>query len=126
MPNLFEKARAWLPDQLQAAMGVGPVTYTRVGGGTLTLEPWVGRTLFAANREAGGASVTWGDRDYLVRREELAAGGAEFEPAEGDRLAETIGGVACTFEVMRPDTGEPAWRWSDAGRTTYRLHVKQV
>lgn len=127
MPNLFEKARTWLPAQMEAAAGVGPVTYTRARTlHVVTLSPWVGRTLFATSREAGGASVAWGDRDYLVPRDQLRVGGVEFEPDDGDRLVEVIGGVACTFEVMKPDTGEPAWRWSDTGETTYRLHVKKV
>lgn len=124
MANLFAKARDWLPAQVQAAAGVS-VTYTRAAGGTISLEPWVGRTLFSGTVE-GGARVQWGDRDYIVRRDELVSGGSEIPPALGDRLTEVIGGVSTTFEVQNPDTGEPAWRWADAARSMYRLHVKKV
>lgn len=119
--NLFAKARDWLPQKLQQAAGVGSLTYTR-GAESITLEPWVGRTAFASNRPDGTARLEWGDRDYLVRVSELTFG----EPAEGDRITETIEGVDCVFEVMQPDTGEPPWRFADPQRTMYRLHVKQV
>lgn len=120
MSNLFAKARDWLPGMLQQAAGVGPVTYRR-GAESITLEPWIGRTLFGSNAH-NAARVEWGDRDYLIRVEELTLG----EPQEGDRLLETINGVECVFRVAPPNTGEPAWRWSDATRAMYRLHVRQV
>lgn len=118
--NLFAKAREWLGEKMQQAAGVGELSYTR-GAEAITLEPWVGRTVFSSNT-LNGARVQWGDRDYLIRVSELSLG----EPQEGDRIAETIEGVDCVFEVRTPDTGEPAWRFADPGRTMYRLHVKRV
>lgn len=125
MPNLFAKARDWLPAQMQAAAGVGELTYTRVGGGTLTLEPWVGRSGLIDTTE-GPARISWGDRDYVVRQDELVYAGVAFLPAVGDRLSETINGVAHTFEVATPDSGEMHYRFADTNRAMIRLHVKRV
>lgn len=99
------------------------VTYTR-GDSSLSLTAWLGRTLFSrlASPGVGGAAVEWGDRDYLVAVADLTLG----EPALGDRITETINGTAVVFEVLTPDTGEPAWRYSDPTRTVWRIHTKRV
>lgn len=115
--TLFEQARAWLPGMVQAAAGVS-VIYTR-GVRSITVTAVVGRqamTSVIQNR----VRVEWGDRDYLIAVADLTFG----EPALGDRITETIDGVAVTFEVQTPDTGEPAARHSDPQRTTWRIHVK--
>lgn len=125
--GLLNDAPAWLNGVLGQAAGVA-VAYRR--GATeidITAESgqaWIGRTGFTSNREGAGVGrIEWGDRDYLLLPAAIATLG---EPKEGDRIAETVNGVGCVFEIMRPDTGEPAWRWSDAQRTRLRLHVKQV
>jgi hypothetical protein len=121
--TLFDKMRTWLPDMEQRAAGVtGGVTYTR-GATVLTEVPAVvGRTVFASN-QMGGARVEFGDRDYLIAAADLTLG----EPALGDRITETIDGAAVVFEIVTPDTGEPAYRWSDGEtRVTWRVHTKRV
>jgi hypothetical protein len=119
VPNLFEKARDWLPAAVQAAAGVS-VTYAR-GVTSLAITAVVGRTAFASN-QMGGPRIEWGDRDYLITVEDLTIG----EPAIGDRVTEVIDGTSIVFELVTPDTGEPAWRYSDPQRTVYRLHMKRV
>lgn len=105
----------------ESAAGVS-VTYIR-GAQTLDITAVVGRTAFAQTAPSpGGASLIIGDRDYLIDVADLTWG----EPAEGDRIEQTVNEVDCVFELMRPDTGEPAWRFSDPTRTKYRLHMKQV
>lgn len=123
--GLMSRAAAMLNRNLGVAAGVS-VVYTRAADPaspvTITAESgncWVGRTAFASN-EVGKARLRWGDRDYLIAASALPA-----EPDEGDRITETVNGVPVTFEVCLPDTGEPAWRWSDPARTVYRLHVKE-
>lgn len=124
MPNLFSKARDWLNPMLKEAAGVD-VSYARVAGDpAFTLTAVVGRTAFATNGEI--ARIQFGDRDYLINRADLTVSGAEVLPAIGDRITETIDGVGVVFEVMTPDTGEPAWRWSDPARSVYRIHCKRV
>jgi hypothetical protein len=113
--------------QQQAAVSGNPVTYSR-GAETvdLTNKAWTGRTLFAREpKEAGGATVVWGERDYLVPAADLVLNGRATEPARGDRVTETVGGVALVFEVMALP-GEPEWRYADANRSVYRLHCKRV
>jgi hypothetical protein len=104
------------------------VTYTRPGTGqSVTLTAWVDRTAFSQSPpEPGGASLIWGDRDYMIAVEDLKLGGVPVEPALADQIRETIGGAVVTFEVMTPDTGEPAWRYSDPTRTVWRVHVKKA
>lgn len=124
--QLLNDMPGWLNGMLGQAAGVA-VTYTR-GATAIDItaasgQATVGRTAFASNR-TGGARIEWGDRDYFIAAAAIAALG---EPAEGDKVTETINGVECVFKVLLPNTGEPAWRWSDGEtRTTYRLHVKQV
>ena len=120
MPNLFANATTWLNQQIQAAAKV-TVTYTRGAESITITTAVVGRTVFASNVE-GGARIEFGDRDYLIPVDDLTFG----EPAIGDRITETVDGTAKIFEVLTPDTGEPAWRYSDPQHTVWRLHVKQV
>lgn len=124
MANLFERSTAWLNGAMQEAAGV-TVVYRRAGQPDLILEDvaWVGRTLFSvAQPGTGGNRVVWGERDYLVPAAAIAALG---EPERGDRIAETLAGDEVTFEAI-PPAGEPVWRWSDEGRTVYRIHCKEA
>lgn len=123
--GLLNDASPWLNGMLGQAAGIA-ASYVRGAMSTaITAESGsltVGRTAFTSNRE-GMARIEWGDRDYLLLASAIVALG---EPQEGDRLTEVVNGIQCVFELMRPDTGEPAWRWSDVEQTMYRLHVKQV
>jgi len=125
MPNLMARAQSLLNSRVEEAAGAS-VTYSRGRTGqSVALTAAVGRTVFASNG-ADGPRVDFGERDYLILAADLVLGGAAAEPEEGDRVSETIGGVEHTFKIMPTATGEPAWRWSDPGRTKYRLHVKRV
>lgn len=104
----------------KAAAGVS-VTYARAGQSSLALSAWVGRIAFRSDY-GGGVRVELGDRDYFVAVADLTLG----TPRLGDRITETIGGTAVTFEVQTPETGEACWRYHDPDRTVYRLHCKRV
>lgn len=120
MSTLFELAQDWLPDMVQLAAAAS-VTYAR-GVTTATVTAVVGRTVFASNVE-GGARVEFGDRDYLITVADLVAANAAWtEPAIGDRITDADGKI---FEVVTPDTGEPAWRYSDPQHTVWRIHTKR-
>jgi len=122
--TLMARGATALVTRMKAAAGVS-VTYTR-GASSAALTPWVGRTLFARQpTDPGGAAAVWGDRDYLLAAADLTAAGFGL-PQKGDRLTETLAGAPVTFEVVTPDTGEPAWRYADQTRLIYRLHVKRV
>lgn len=117
--TMFADARTMLSTGLKDAAGVS-VVYSR-GETSLSITAIPGRTVFSSNQD-GGARIEFGDRDYLIVASDLTYG----EPALGDRIAETIDGTSTTFEVVTPNTGEPAWRWSDPAHTRWRIHTKQV
>lgn len=114
--NLFDKAKTWLPAMLQSAAG-STVSYRR-GATSITLTAVIGQTVFSSNVE-GAARIERGDRDYLILVADLTLG----VPRIGDRITDANGLV---FEVQTPETGEPAWRYSDPERAEYRLHMKRV
>jgi hypothetical protein len=125
--NLMSRGRSMLARNLKAAAGV-TATYTR-GDYSVTLTGdsavWIGNTLFRLS-DADGLRMQWGERDYLIASADLVLNGTAVEPAENDRITETINGTAITFEVLPVSPSEPAWRWSDPDRTVYRIHVKRV
>lgn len=122
MANLFQKAKTWLPAQTEAAAGA-PVAMTR-SGTTATLTAVIGRTVYAVNRP-DGARIEFGERDFLVTAAELVAANATWTvPAVGDRFV--VSGETVTYECKPPATGEPAWRWSDPLKTTFRIHAVEV
>lgn len=116
--NLFEKARNWLPGMVQAAAGE-TVTYAR-GAEAITLTAVLGQTTVAGGVE-GASRIVVSDRDYLIKVADLTFG----VPAVGDRITATVNGEAVAFTVQDLESGEPAWRYSDPARTTWRIHVKQ-
>lgn len=127
MPTLFSNAfdsGGWLSAQVQAAAAV-TVTYAR-GAETATITTAVvGRTAYKSELERPGW-VEVGDRDYLIPADDLTAANATWAtPAVGDRISETVDGTTLVFEVVTPDTGEPAWRYSDPQNTVWRIHVKR-
>lgn len=115
----------WLSDMLGSTDGVA-LTYTR-GATVITITAasgyaTVGREEVSSDRDRG-TRKEWRDRDYLIQVAALTELG---EPAEGDLITETINGTVRKFKVMRPDTGDKAWRYSDTEELTYRLHTKRV
>jgi hypothetical protein len=105
------------------------VTYTRTVNGVaraVALTGWLGNTLFAGLTEHS-VSVQWGELDVMVVAADLVLPTTGLTtPHAGDRLAFVHNGVACTFEVASPDTGEPAWRPEGQYRTRYRIHLKRI
>lgn len=123
MPNLFEKATTWLPEMVEAAAGI-TLTITRGVQSTADVVATVGQVAFRLDSEEG-RRIEVGDRDYLISASVYKIGGVAVTPRLGDRFQET--GASEVWELQDPDTGEPAWRWSDGEqRTVYRLHVKKV
>lgn len=122
--GLLNNLGEWLGGMLQAGAGVS-VSYARAAGGSaLAPTVWVGRSALGTDTTAP-RYMQWGERDYLVLASDLTVSGAAVEPRIGDRLTETINGVSHVFEVCSDGAGEH-WRWSDPGRTMYRLHTKRV
>ena len=100
---------------IQMANVASDVVYRRLGGEALTVKAVVGRTVFRSTDESG----IWTrieTRDFIVGKALI-----DFEPQVGDEI-EFLGS---TYEVLAP-SGEPAWRWSDAFHTAYRIHAKHT
>lgn len=99
------------------------VTYSR-GTKAITLRAWLGNTLFARNTDEPGASVVWGERDYVFAVAELVIDGKQVQPLKDDRITEVIDGQAVTFEIATP-TGEPPARYLDLTRQMWIVHTKR-
>ncbi len=101
------------------------VTYGRTGQTPIANVSAVpGSTL--SQIAADEASMLWTrTRDYLIPAASLNFGSGAVEPAEGDTITEVdpLSGHTYTFAVL-PMGAEPAWRWSDPQRSTYRIHTK--
>ena len=91
------------------------VVYNRLCGDAKSVKAVVGRTVFRST-DADGIWTRIETRDFIVGRALI-----DFEPQVGDEI-EFLG---CTYEVLAP-SGEPAWRWSDAFHTAYRIHAKHT
>src|SRR6185437_6290915 len=120
--GLLHRCQAALVRRQKQAIG-RRVVYTRGDSGVM-LEAWLGNTLFARNTEEPGASVVWGERDYLFLAADLVIDGRMTLPMLGDRIIETIDGEEVQFELQTA-TGEPPWRFSDSMRTTIRVNTKR-
>ena len=121
--GLLSRGMAWLSDTLGTAAGES-VTYTR-GSDSVSLTAWVGRTLFATQSVGSTARVEWGERDYLIPVADLVLATVAVTPRKGDRISQVIDGDTLVFEIVAPGN-EPSWRYSDPGRTLYRVHCKRV
>jgi hypothetical protein len=121
--GLMNRAQAMLNRNLGTAAGVS-VTYSR-GNEAVPLTAWVGRTqaLTDGRSQTPQVKVDIGERDYLIPVAELHQSGFG-EPQKGDRITEVLNGCEVTFEVS-PAEGVPAWKWSDAERTRYRVLTKK-
>ena len=91
------------------------VEYRRLGGEAKTVKAVVGRTVFRST-DVDGIWTRIETRDFIVGKTLIG-----FEPQVGDEI-EFLGN---TYEVLAP-SGEPAWRWSDAFHTAYRIHAKNT
>ncbi len=133
MVTLRERGRTMRNRSVPLAAGVTleatrrPTRENNYTAGTATITgASVGRTVYAVNT-VGGPRISFGERDYLIPAASytLGTGGTVTEPKEGDRFVETINGTDYCFEC-KPNSGEPAWRYSDSGRTLLRVHVRRI
>jgi len=123
MVDLLNQGAAWLEEQRHKYL-TQAVVYQR-GEATVEVLATVGRTEFDLNDSAGG-SVRSVSRDFLIRTQDLVLEGQATLPQRGDRISETTAdGTVYVHEVLGPGS-EPAWRYSDPGRRTLRVHTKQI
>jgi hypothetical protein len=97
------------------------VTYSRLSD-AVTLLATVGKT--SQEEDVGTDSpavVRTQIRDYIIAAADLVLSGATSQPQRGDRITEADGTV---FEVL--PLGSESWKYSDSGRTQFRIHTKQI
>lgn len=123
MVDLLKTGSDFLEARRKAYM-TQTVTYQR-GVDTVSVSATIGRTVFEVDREAGIHEEVEA-RDYLIQTADLALNSVAVLPVAGDRILETAGGTTYTYEVMSPPGNEPPYRYSDAYRTTLRVHTKLV
>lgn len=119
MADLLDSGLAWLDGQRERFL-TRPVRYRR-GSQEVGVPATIGRTVFRLD-VGMGVTERIEARDYLIGAGHLVP----FDgPKAGDRIIEERDGQRHTAEVMAPG-GEPAWRWSDPDRRTYRIHTKHL
>ena len=119
MRDMLDTGMTWLREQRVAHMA-RTVTYTRAND-SVELAASIGRTIFRSLDEYG-IEVRFVTRDYLITTADLILAGSAVEPQDGDKI--TVGDYM--YEVMKPETGEPSWRYADAYRGTLRVHTKEI
>jgi hypothetical protein len=72
-----------------------------------------------------GFGIVMLSRDYIVHAADLVLNGLEFVPRSGDRIAETIQGVSCVFEVM-PLGQKKEYEPFDTDGLMWLIHTKKV
>jgi len=122
MAALLDNAAAWLAERRDE---LAVTVLLARGADQVQIAAVVGSTVFRLDDGAGGV-VRHVSRDYLVRAADVDFGAGAVEPARGDRIVQTIGGVERTFEVLGPGNDEPDWRYSDPSHVTVRLHTREV
>jgi len=122
--NMGNRGQAALNSRQKTARGAdGPLTYTRLAGGSVdvTGKAWLGQARERVSDSTAQTRVIWSDRAYLIAVEDLAIAGVAFKPVKGDYFTEVFPGGTQTFEVI-PYADEPESRYSDLQSTLHRIH----
>ena len=120
--NLLQHAASGLRKVTASACGID--VFYEVDAEQVEVVAVVGSTLFEIDTGYGVIEKTEA-RDYLIEADELFLSTGRVTPAAGHRILERDGDTVHVYEVMAPGK-EPAWRWSDRFRRTYRIHTKHV
>ena len=122
---------------IQMANVASDVVYRRLGGDALSVKAVVGRSVFRST-DVDGIWTRIETRDFIVGKGQIGCE-PQVVPAACRRLrpigkqparakaraSDEIEFLGNTYEVLSPN-GEPAWRWSDAFHTAYRIHAKHT
>jgi hypothetical protein len=122
MKDLLQYASKWLENK-RTQFAAQMVTYSR-GNQTAQVPATVGKTVFEVD-EGFNVLLRYESRDFLILTAALVLGGIKTLPQKGDRIRETQGDTVYIYEVTAPGK-EPAWRFSDPWRKTFRIHTKQT
>lgn len=124
MTNPFTNAIAGALSTLQSVAG-GHVRYRR-GDATIDLPRAVRGVSRYESEDGRGLVTDYAMEDFLFASAALILAGVRVEPEAGDQIEQTVGDQVLVYELMSPGGQEPAWRYSDTGRTQLRVHTKLV
>lgn len=106
--NILQKASKYIDDVRNKSLTVD-ISYNDEA-----VKATLGKTIFKIQNEFGVVYIE--SPDFLISVSALLD-----VPAKGDAI--TVGDDE--YEVLAPDN-EPVWRYTDAYKTTYRIHTKKV
>ena len=122
MANGLRTAAAWLASMRQQHAS-DQVTYRR-GAEAVALLASPAPITYEIE-QAGGAVIQAQRWDWVVRREDMVFGGAATDPAEGDRIEQTVGSSKRIFELMPAGTEAHA-EVLDPDASYWLVHSKLV
>lgn len=120
MTNLLRTKAAWLASMRQQHAS-DEVTYRR-GADEITLRAQAVPVSYEID-QATGAIVEAQRWDWIVRREDLAFGGDETEPMEGDEIDHEVGDAIRTYTAMKAGT-DAAAEPLDVDASQWRIHTR--
>ena len=125
MADLLREAMGFLDTELKAHASHSVVYSQR--SVAVTVSAQVGFSKLAVSGGDGEASIVRTDRDFLISVADLINGsGGRIIPAEGDEVAEVVGGKTFRYRVEKPTTGDNCWRYSDPYHKRYRIHTRAL
>ncbi len=120
MQDLIAKGADYFEAQRRLHMAVN-VVYRRLGTMfDVTVPATIGSTRWDS-QDASGTITRIETRDFFIAAADLAQ-----PPTRGDRITETIDGVATTYEVFVPGAANNPWSWADRQQRTRRIHTQRV
>jgi len=99
------------------------VTYRR-GAETVDVTATYGPVTWRFDNEFG-ITVRAEVFDFMISVADLVLNGSAVEPARHDEIDVVAGGATRTYVVGSPNE-EPAWRFTDGYRRTFRIHTNLV
>lgn len=119
MTNLLQDGIDWLVDRLEDEAGRA-VVYAR-GELSLSITAIAETQEYTVMDEKRAIPTRVVSQDFILRRSQVAFGGAVSDPRAGDRLTDAAG----TFELMPLGTS-PCYEWLDPDGDMVLIHTKKV
>jgi hypothetical protein len=114
-----------IDEAMNAVAGVAGVYVTYYRGDDYTvIRATPGQTDFQMDT-GDGAVVEFRSRDFFISVCDLKLNDEAITPKRGDQIVERDGNQNIVFEVSDPSGSDQPWRYSDTGRTHFRIHTKQ-
>jgi hypothetical protein len=87
---------------------------------------WFGRPDGLSSEPIDRVTTESDDLDGFIPVADLVLDGTAVTPTKGDRITRTVSALPVVYELRPRSPVEPEWRYSDAGRTLYRVQLRKV